>query len=70
MMLKDHNHDLVDSLSKKNDSVWRYKHHYQKAAKGCKHCTALWKQLAEDDNKHIALLVAEIERHMKEKRFN
>lgn len=69
-MLKDHNHDLVDALSIKNDAVWRYKNHYLKAAKGCKHCVAMWKKFMSDDNKHVEMLISEIRRHIAEKRFN
>lgn len=69
-MLKNHNHDLVHALSSKNDAVWRYKGEYLKNAKGCAHCTKLWKKLMDDDNKHIEMLTDEVRRHMDEKRFD
>jgi len=69
-MLKDHNHDLIHALSEKNDALWRYKNHYFKAAEGCKDCTQLWKTLAADDEKHVAMLVQEIRRHLEEGRFD
>lgn len=68
-MLKDHNHDLIHALSEKNDAVWRYGREYIKNAEGCAHCESLWKQLKEDDEKHIILLVEEMKRHLGEGRF-
>lgn len=68
-MLKDHNHDLVHSLSEKNDAVWRYPE-YLKNAEGCLHCVNLWKKFMEDDEKHIGMLREEINRHIKENRFD
>lgn len=69
-MLKDHNHDLVHALSEKNDAVWRYRRHYLKTSKGCRSCTAMWKRLMADDERHAEMLVSEIRRHIAEKRFN
>lgn len=69
-MLKDWNHDLVHALSEKNDALWRYKNAYKKASEGCKHCTVLWDVLEKDDEKHVKMLVEEINRHITEKRFD
>lgn len=69
-MQKDHNHDLVHAITKKNDAVWRYQKYYLKTSQGCEHCTSLWNKLIEDDNKHIEMLKEEIERHVKEGRFD
>lgn len=69
-MLKNHNHDLVHSLSEKNDAVWRYEKEYLKNAEGCDFCQNLWQKLTEDDNKHIEMLREEIKRHIKEERFD
>jgi len=69
-MLKNHNHDLVHALSEKNDAAWRYEKEYLKNAEGCEYCQNLWRQLAEDDNKHIELLKEEIKRHIDEERFD
>jgi hypothetical protein len=68
-MMKDHNHDLVHALSEKNDAVWRYQNHYLDSAKGCEHCTKLWKILMADDEKHVKMLKDEIKRHLDEGRF-
>ncbi len=68
-MLKDHNHDLIHSLSEKNDGVWRYKQ-YMDTSKGCEHCSTIWKQMEMDDNKHIEMLKSEIKRHFDENRFD
>ncbi len=68
-MLKNHNHDLIQQLSEISDSAWRMSL-YQKAAKGCKHCSALWKKLKTDYEAHVKLLSQEIERHVKQRKFN
>ena len=68
--MKDWNHDLVHSLSEKNDALWRYKHHYKKASEGCEHCLTLWTALEKDDEKHVKMLVEEIKRHIAENRFD
>lgn len=69
-MLKNHNHDLVHSLSEKLDAVWRYQKEYLKNAEGCPSCVNLWKNLMKDDEKHIEMLKEEIGRHIKEGRFD
>ena len=69
-MLKNHNYDLIRALTEKNTGVWRYEREYLKNAEGCEHCTKLWNQLKDDDNKHIDMLVAEIKRHADEGRFD
>jgi hypothetical protein len=69
-MLKNHNHDLIHSLSEKLDAVWRYQNHYLKDSEGCKNCVDMWKKFIEDDEKHIEMLKEEISRHIKENRFD
>lgn len=68
-MLKDWNHDLVQQLSEISDSLWRMDK-YSKAAEGCEHCSALWEKLRGDYEEHVKMLKDEIERHVKEKRFD
>jgi len=69
-MLKNHNHDLVHSLSEKCDAVWRYKNDYLKNSEKCSSCIKMWEKLMEDDEKHIEILKEEISRHIKENRFD
>jgi hypothetical protein len=69
-MLKNHNHDLVHALSEKNDAVWRYENEYLKNAAGCQRCSEMWRQMQNDDNKHIEMLTSEIRHHIEEKRFD
>lgn len=69
-MLKDHNHDLIHSLSEKNDAVWRYDKEYIKNSQGCDDCTDMWQKMKDDDNEHIQMLTGEIKRHMDEDRFD
>ena len=69
-MLKNHNHDLIHALSEKTDAVWRYQNENLKNAAGCEFCVSMWKKLMEDDEKHIEILKEEIQRHIKENRFD
>ncbi len=69
-MLKNHNHDLIHSLSEKADAVWRYQNENLKNSAGCEFCVSMWKKLMEDDEKHIEMLKEEIKRHIKESRFD
>jgi len=69
-MLKNHNHDLTHSLSEKCDAVWRYQKEYIKNSSGCEFCTNMWERIMEDDEKHIGMLKEEIQRHVRENRFD
>ncbi|MBI4119623.1 MAG: hypothetical protein HY456_02125 [Parcubacteria group bacterium] len=66
--MKDHNHDLIQQLSENADSLWRYDD-YIKSAEGCAACVALWKKLKKMNGEIETMLMKEIERHVKEKRF-
>ena len=68
--MKDHNHDLIDALAHKNDSVWRYQNYYLRSSQGCEHCESLWKTLQTEDERHVDMLRQEIKRHMDEGRFD
>ena len=68
-MLKDWNHDLVQQLSETSDSLWRMGE-YSKNAEGCEHCSGMWDRLRKDYEDHVELLTNEIERHVKEERFD
>lgn len=69
IVLKDHNHDLVQQLSEISDSVWRIEE-YLKASAGCETCVVLWEKLRADYEAHVALLRDEIARHAREGRFD
>ncbi len=69
-MLKDHNHDLIHSISEKCDGVWRYKKEYLKNSAGCPSCVKMWQKIMEDDEKHIEMLKEEIGCHIKEDKFD
>ncbi len=68
-MLKNHNHDLVKQLSEDSSSLWRYDT-YVKNSKGCQRCTKMWKGMKATDAKKVKVLKDEIERHVKEGKFN
>jgi uncharacterized protein YeeX (DUF496 family) len=68
-MLKDHNHDLVQQLSEISDSLWRMED-YIKNSEGCDSCSGMWKKMKEDYENHVDMLKAEINKHVKEERFD
>ncbi len=69
--MKNSNHDLVQELSEKLDSVWRYDDYIKNAeADGCSHCVDIWKQLKEEDEKLVAILRDEIKSHVEENKFD
>ena len=68
--MKDHNHDLVQALHHVNDQNWRIEKYYLPNAKGEEHCSALWKKMLDDGQKHEEMLRTEISRHVKEERFD
>jgi len=42
---------------------------YMKNAEGCDKCQAIWQKIKDDFNAHTEMIRAEIERHVKEGRF-
>jgi len=67
-MLKDHNHDLIHQMSESSDSLWRMEE-YMKNAEGCDKCQAIWQKMKDDFSVHTEMIREEIERHVKEGRF-
>lgn len=67
--MKNGNHDLIHQLSEDLDSLWRYET-YLKNAADCKHCLTMWREFKKIDEKKIERLKLEIERHVKEGKFN
>lgn len=68
-MLKDHNHDLIHQLSESSDSLWRVEEYYNNA-EGCSECQAIWQKISDDLSNHTEMLKGEIERHVREGRFD
>lgn len=66
--MKDHIHNLIQQISEKQDSVWRYENHYIKDAEaaGCDVCVAMYKKHWEADNKDVEELTAELKKHLNE----
>lgn len=62
------NHDIIQTLSVKLDSLWRYDE-YLKNAKGCEVCENMWKELKEADLKAAKKLRDEIARHIDQNKF-
>lgn len=67
-IMHNFNHDLIQALSVKLDSLWRYDE-YIKNAEGCDHCTNIWKELKEADLKAADKLREEIANHIQEGKF-
>jgi hypothetical protein len=67
--MKDWNHDLVHQLSEDLDSLWRYRE-YMKNSRGCRRCTAVWKQCQKLDQAKVKMLQEEIAQHVRGKRFD
>jgi len=61
-------HNLVQTMSEKLDSVWRYDK-YMEDCRGDVECTRLFQRMKEEDLEHVRLLRDEIERHCKEGTF-
>ena len=66
--MKDHIHNLVQQLSEKQDSVWRYENHYVKDAEqaGCDTCVAMYKKHLERDREDVEELTTELKKHLNE----
>lgn len=68
--MSNYNHDLIQLLSVKLDSLARYDL-YKKDAEdgGCKGCITIFDQMKADEEKHIQMLREQIEEHVKEGSF-
>lgn len=69
IMLKDHNHDLIQQLSEISDSLWRISL-YKQNAEECDSCRAIWEKMKDDYEAHVEMLKKEIVKHVEEKRFD
>jgi len=61
-------HNLIQMMSEKLDSVWRYDKYLQDC-QGDQNCMRIFRKLKEDDLQHIQMLRDEIERHCREGTF-
>lgn len=68
-MLKNWNHDLVQELSEVSDGLWRMDE-YLKNSDGCEQCIEMWKKVQDRLESVSADLVAEINRHSQQNRFD
>ncbi len=66
--MKNANFDLVHALTKKAAALTVYDRYIQDA-EGCPQCQDLWRQVKQDDEKHHDVLLQEINRHVKEGKF-
>jgi len=69
--MKNVNYDLLKMLHSKCDNIWRLEKFYVNDAKKarCK-SKAVFEKVLADEKKHYNMLLAEVERKVKGKRFN
>jgi hypothetical protein len=65
------NYNLIKMLHTKLDDLWRIENYYLRDAQKVKStsCVKILKEIQRDVKKHIALLSAELARHIKNKQF-
>lgn len=68
--MKNNNHNLLQELSVKLDSVWRYDTYIEDAeSEGYPECAELFRKLKEEDSRHVEMLRQMIAKLAKEERF-
>lgn len=68
--ISNYNHDLIQLLSIKLDSLARYDLYKKDAEEGgCKGCVTVFDQIKKDEEKHIQMLREQIAEHVKEGSF-
>jgi ferritin-like metal-binding protein YciE len=68
--MSNYNHDLIQLLSVKLDSLARYDLYKKDAEEaGCKGCVTIFDQMQKDEQKHIDMLREQIAEHVKEGSF-
>ncbi len=69
--MKNANYNLVKMLLSKLDDTWRVEKYYagDAAELSCKNCQAVLKKILSDDQKHVELLREELDKHIKDKKF-
>ncbi len=68
--MSNYNHDLIQLLSIKLDSVARYDLYKKDAEEGgCKGCVTIFDQMKQDEMRHIDMLREQISEHVKEGSF-
>lgn len=63
-MINNHIYNLLLQLTEENKSLWRIKEEYIKDAEGCESCTAFWKNLEEQKEKHVEELREMVKKHL------
>ena len=69
--MSDTSHDLIHCLSTKLDLVWRYEKYIEDAERENRpECAQLFRQLEEEERRHVERLRAEIEREARQQQFH
>ena len=69
--MSDTAHDLIHCLSTKLDLAWRYEKYIEDAERGNRpECAQLFRQLEEEEHRHVERLRAEIEREARQQQFH
>ncbi len=66
--MKNHDHDMIQELSQRVDSLWRYDQYIANAA-GNKSLENLWNKLKKQERANITALKRMISEHVKKKCF-
>ncbi len=68
-MLKNLNYNLIAAIAIKSRGLVRYDRCIEDAS-DCPSCQKIWKKIKETDEELVSLMRDEIEKHLKEKRFD
>ncbi|MFO8011566.1 MAG: hypothetical protein R6U89_12300 [Dehalococcoidia bacterium] len=63
-MLDNNLYNLMEQMTKENQSLWRIKNDYLKDASGCEECQAFWQKMIKDKEEHVEELGKLIKSHM------
>ncbi len=66
--MQNFNHNLIQCLNEKLDSVWRYNKYIQDSPHDP--CRQLYEQMMKDDLSHIKMLREEVSKHCQQNMFN
>ncbi len=65
--MENFNHNLIQCLNEKLDSVWRYEKYIQDSPHDP--CRKIYEQMLNDDKRHVQMLREEISRHCQQNMF-
>lgn len=63
-MLDNNTYNIMEQLTKENQSLWRIKNNYIGDASGCNECKEYWQKLIKDKEQHVKDLSELLKHHM------